>query len=215
MKLQPLFHSPNFTKSINDKLYKIELETNEDDRELAETQSMAEKTNELTELLQTIIGFSQDFNNQLASLSTQRDALPTRDLVGSLPQTGKFLNAIDKTLRMIGSTDFNDFNPQNVDAINSYLDNLNQLYQSIMNQNLEGNIRNQVVAELFRQALNIRNQIKTPLETVINSLQTKMLSRRQTEAILGSGSCFSCIKQKKLDKYGLFVIDDYQPTRFL
>jgi hypothetical protein len=210
MKLQPLFYSPNFTKSINDKLYKIELETNEDDRELAETQSMAEKTNEITEALQTMIGFAQDFNNQLASLSTQRDTLPTRDITSSLPQTGKFLNAIDKTLRLIGTTDFNDFNPQNVDAINSYLDNLNQLFQSIMNQNLEGNIRSNVIAELFRQALNIRNQIKTPFENVINSLQTKMLSRRQTEAILGSG-----YKKQKLDKYGLFVIDDYQTNRFL
>jgi hypothetical protein len=208
MKFQPLLHTPNFTKRTNDKLYKIELATNDDDRELAETDSMAEVTNEITEQIQIVIGFAQDFNNQLASYSTLRTSTTTRDLIGTIPATGKFNVAIDKVLRLISSTDFNDVSPQNIDGMTSYLDNLDQLSQSIMNQNLTVDaVRNPQIAELFRQADNIRTQILVPLDQLINVLRTKMLSRRQTSEVLGSG----CM----CDKYGLFNTNQYQTKHYI
>lgn len=210
MKLQPLLHTPNFTKGINSKLYKIEMETNEDDRELGETQSTAEITNEITELLQNVIGFAQDFNNQLANLSTQRMSTTTRE-IPSLPQTGKFIVAIDKLIRLVSGVDFNDFNPQNIDAIQSYLDNLEQLNQSIMSQDISLPVRNPVIEELFRQLESVRDQIKFPLDSVINSLRTKMISRRQTQPILGSGFMRECI----YDKYGLLNVNPYQTKLYV
>lgn len=210
MKLGPLLYDVNFDKSINEKLYKSEIEANDDDRAIAETADATNETSAITSELNDIVSLSRDFYNTLASY-TIRPALQD-----SIPSTSRLVSKMDKTSAMIDGTDFNNFNPSNIQKIESYLGEMEQVFEAISEMNLD--LPAGRVSPFFTQVQQIRGQVLNNFSALINVTRGKVMSRRQTIEVIGTGMCGSGYGRgmcPMYDRFGFVDIGRFQPRRFL
>lgn len=212
LKYGPLLYDMDFDKSINEKLYKLEVETNDADQAIAETADATNITSEITSELNDIVSLSRDLYNTFASY-TIRPALQD-----SIPSTSRLTSKMDKTSSLIDGSDFNVFNPSNIQKIEAYLGEMEQVFEAISEMNLDLPVGR--VSPFFQQINEIRGQVLNNFSALINVTRSKIMSRRQTIEVIGNGMCGSGYGSgmyggSMFDRFGFVKIDKYQPRRFL
>ena len=205
LKYGPLLYDVNFDKKINEKLYKSEIEANDDDRAIAETFDAANETSAITSELNDIVSLSRDLYNTFASY-TIRPALQD-----SIPSTSRLVSKMDKTSSLIDGMDFNTFNPSNIQKIEAYLGEMEQVFEAIEGMNLD--LPAGRVSPFFRQVHEIRGQVLNNFSALINVTRSKIMSRRQTIEVIGTG--YGRGMCPMYDRFGLMDIGRFQPRRFL
>jgi hypothetical protein len=106
-------------KSINEKVYKILVKQNDDNRELAETTDISEEVDRIQSAVQTIEGFCLDFINKFNASIILFDIKKVEYL-----QVGKFITAINAGINLIEKLDVNSATKTSIDSLQTMLDTI-------------------------------------------------------------------------------------------
>jgi len=195
-------------KSINEKVYKLLVNQNDDNREIAETTDMSEEVDKILNNLIELDGFLLDYTNRLVaeSINAQATGLTT-----------PFSNAIGKMVTVMRqlenqmlSLDINNVSKSSIESLTEYRDKYTEILNSI-----------QIVTDEIKEEYKSGDddipdsispaefdQVISTLSSLINNMNVKLLNYNQTVAdpVSDSGSSYS---------FSLFNTSDYQPTQFL
>jgi hypothetical protein len=207
MFLQPLLYDVNYNKRIDEKMYKAEIEANDDDRAIAETADTTGRTTEIVNELSECVGLTRDFYNTLAGYAVRPEE--SKDT----PQIARLTSKLERATALIDGTDFNNFNPSNVAKIGNFVGELEELNgrmtDELVSPNLPEALRNILVG--VDGGGGILQQVKNSLSSLTNLAQGKIMGRRQTTEVLGEG--YGCCSM--YDRFGFMDISQYQPTQYL
>lgn len=205
-----LLHRNDRNLRLMNRVYQMEMDANDDERELAETGDTAGITTKLVLDLGSIEALLQDYNNYLASLNI---TIAKKDI----PSTSKLLTKAMEVSSVVASTDFNDFSPDSVDRVSRAIDNINNLIQFIQSHNLTP--RGVASArEFYRQVGSITANILEVVSPMITMLSSRLVNRRQTISVL-EDERFAQEEEMYgggyYDRYGFMEISQYQPKRWV
>ena len=201
MFLQPLLYDVNYNKRIDEKMYKAELEANDDDREISETADTNAQTTDIINELTECVSLTRDFYNILAGYAVR----PAEQK--DVPSTSRLTSKIDRTSALIDATDFNEFNPNNISKIEGFIDQLQNLSTRLQEWTPDDNLP----ATLREILEGILPQVNNNLAGLLNIAEAKILGRRPTEQVLGTGHM--CCEM--YDRFGFMDISPYQPSQYL
>lgn len=213
MFLQPLLYDVNYNKRIDEKMYKAELEANDDDREISETADTNEQTTNIINELTECVSLTRDFYNTLAGYSVR----PAEQK--EVPSTSRLTSKIDRTSALIDATDFNDFNPNNISKIEGFIDQL----QTLSTRLQEWTPDDDLPATLQDILQDILPQVNRNLTGLLNIAEAKIMGRRPTEQVFGVGRfgvedyCPHTNTEGfcLYDRFGFMDISPYQPSQYL
>jgi hypothetical protein len=187
-------------KSINEKVYKLLVNQNDDNREIAETTDMSEEVDKILNNLIELDGFLLDYTNRLAaeSINAQATGLTT-------PYSnaiGKMVTVMKQLENQMLSLDINNVSKSSIESLTEYRDKYTEILNSI--QITTDDIKDQYGPN--DQVPLEYDQVISTLSSLINNINVKLLNYNQTvgDPVSGSGYSFS-----------LFNTSDYQPTQFL
>jgi hypothetical protein len=200
-------------KSINEKVYKLLLSQNDDNRELAETTFVSDEVDTLINDFVKLDGFLLDYMNELSATISNIEA------TGLTSPFSKYMNRMITLMiqlqKQILSLDINNVSKESFNAINEYKDKytelldviaqgtnrLKEMYAGLENANYEG--------EPPTEFPNSYDQVILVLSDLVQNINVKLLNFNQNapvqnDPLIGSGYTFS-----------LFNTSGYQPTQFL
>ena len=122
-------------KSINEKLFKSEIEANDDNREIAETIQDTELSNDLMTLLERFRNELSDVGQELASFYAEYQDKQDLDKITKPEKISIFLNIADQITSALEKSDFDGFSKAVIESIK-------KLYDDIQEQNkaIAGNV---------------------------------------------------------------------------
>jgi hypothetical protein len=149
-------------KSINEKLFKMEIEANDDNREIAETTEDTEVSDDLMVLLQR---FRNDILDKVQEFSDHHDTLKKTNRIGEISQKTEkisvFLNISDQLVNALKKADFNNFSKSVLQSITTLLNEIKEQYELLKDridlsayfiQRLSSQKRDEQLAELPEDA---------------------------------------------------------------
>jgi hypothetical protein len=205
MFFQPLLYDVNWNRHIDEKMYKLEIQNNEDDREISETADTNAQTTDIINELTECVSLTRDFYNTLAGYSVR----PAEQK--DVPSTSRLTSKIDRTSALIDATDFNEFNPNNISKIEGFIDQL----QTLSNRLQEWTPDADLPATLQNILEGILPQVNNNLTGLLNIAEAKIMGRRPTEQVLGTGCCSGTEALCLYDRFGFMDVSPYQPTQYL
>ena len=183
-------------KSINEKVYKLLVNQNDDNREIAETTDMSEEVDALINEFFKLDGFLLEFTNDIA-----------RGYNAASVQLTRIIPLMLQIKKKILDLDINNVSKSSIDSLTEYKDK----YTEILNTIIEGLNRFRVQNEGeggddTDTFLLDQEQVESGLKDLVLAINIKLLNYNQTvsDPLTGSGYSFS-----------LFNTSDYQPTQFL
>ena len=181
-------------KSINEKVYKILVNQNDDNREIAETTDMSEEVDALINEFFKLDGFLLEFVNDIA-----------RGYDSPYINTSRIITLMLQIKKKLLDLDINNVSKSSIDSLTEYKDK----YTEILNAIIEGinRFRGQEVGSDDTYLLE-QEQVELVLKDLVLAINVKLLNYNQTvpDPLTGSGASYS---------FSLFNTSDYQPTQFL
>jgi|TARA_B110000259_G_scaffold105017_1_gene120638 hypothetical protein len=189
-------------KSINEKVYKLLVNQNDDNREIAETTDMSEEVDKILNNLIELDGFLLDYTNRLVGedVNVQATGLTTP----FSNAIGKMVTVMKQLENQMLSLDINNVSKSSIESLTEYRDKYTEILNSI--QITTDDIKDQYGPN--DQVPLEYDQVISTLSSLINNINVKLLNYNQTvgDPVSGSGSSYS---------FSLFNTSDYQPTQFL
>jgi hypothetical protein len=189
-------------KSINEKVYKLLVNQNDDNREIAETTDMSEEVDKILNNLIELDGFLLDYTNRLVGedVNVQATGLTTP----FSNAIGKMVTVMKQLENQMLSLDINNVSKSSIESLTEYRDKYTEILNSI--QITTDDIKDQYGRN--DQVPLEYDQVISTLSSLINNINVKLLNYNQTvgDPVSGSGSSYS---------FSLFNTSDYQPTQFL
>jgi hypothetical protein len=189
-------------KSINEKVYKLLVNQNDDNREIAETTDMSEEVDKILNNLIELDGFLLDYTNRLVGedVNVQATGLTTP----FSNAIGKMVTVMKQLENQMLSLDINNVSKSSIESLTEYRDKYTEILNSI--QITTDDIKDQYGPN--DQVPLEYDQVISTLSSLINNINVKLLNYNQTvgDPVSGSGASYS---------FSLFNTSDYQPTQFL
>ena len=187
-------------KSINEKVYKLLVNQNDDNREIAETTDMSEEVDKIVNNLIELDGFLLDYINRLVGedVNVQATGLTTP----FSNAVGKMITVMRQIENQMLSLDINNVSKSSIESLTDYKDKYTEILDAI-----------QIATDEIKDQYGPNDQVPLEYDQVIlilsgliNNMNVRLLNYNQTfsEPVSGSGYSFS-----------LFNTSDYQPTQFL
>ena len=187
-------------KSINEKVYKLLVNQNDDNREIAETTDMSEEVDKIVNNLIELDGFLLDYINRLVGedVNVQATGLTTP----FSNAVGKMITVMRQIENQMLSLDINNVSKSSIESLTDYKDKYTEILDAI--QIATDDIKDQYGPN--DQVPLEYDQVILILSGLINNMNVRLLNYNQTveDPLTGSGYSFS-----------LFNTSDYQPTQFL
>lgn len=194
-------------------MYKAEVEANDDDREISETADTNAQTTDIINELTECVSLTRDFYNTLAGYAVR----PAEQK--DVPSTSRLTSKIDRTSALIDATDFNEFNPNNISKIEGFIDQLQTLSNRLQEWSPDevGSPDEELPATLRNILEGILPQVNNNLTGLLNIAEGKIMGRRPTEQVLGTGYCPHTNTEGfcLYDRFGFMDISPYQPSQYL
>lgn len=189
-------------KSINEKVYKLLVNQNDDNREIAETTDMSEEVDKILNNLIELDGFLLDYTNRLVGedVNVQATGLTTP----FSNAIGKMVTVMKQLENQMLSLDINNVSKSSIESLTEYRDKYTEILNSI--QITTDDIKDQYGPN--DQVPLEYDQVISTLSSLINNMNVRLLNYNQTtpDPLTGSGSSYS---------FSLFNTSDYQPKQFL
>jgi hypothetical protein len=113
-------------KSINEKLFKSEIEANDDNREIAETVQDTELSDELMTLLERLRNEFSDFSeDQRKSFQNAMERQITPVRLEKITPISNLINQVDSS---VGKADFNNFDKASIGKLQEFLEEFESQY---------------------------------------------------------------------------------------
>ena len=179
-------------KSINEKVYKLLIAQNDDNRELAETTFVSDEVDALINDFIKLDGNLLQFVNNIAE-----------GYSGSMTDVTRLIPIILQVKKKVLDLDINNISKASIDSIVQYKDK----YTEILNAIIEGLNQMRVDAEEVDDTfLLAQEQVEGVFKDLVQTIAIKLLNYKQNvpDPLTGSGYTFS-----------LFNTSGYQPTQFL
>ena len=194
-------------KSINEKVYKLLVNQNDDNREIAETTDMSEEVDKILNNFMILDGYLLDYMNRISAYNVNVDATGLTTPFSA--DIGKMLTILVKLQNEILSLDINNVSKPSFDSMNDYKEQYTEMLDSIvigvnrLKELYEENAGEDGFPSVFPAEY---DQVIEVLTGFISNMNVKLLNYNQTvgDPVSGSGYSFS-----------LFNTSDYQPTQFL
>ena len=195
-------------KSINEKLFKSEIEANDDNREIAETVQDTELSDELMTLLERLRNEFSDFSeDQRKSFQNAMERQITPVRLEKITPISNLINQVDSS---VGKADFNNFDKASIGKLQEFLEEFESqyaLYEDGRDQ-LDGLLEvsdGPLKASISRIVNNKElNKVSMKLKSSLLLLKSKLLNYKQnslnpnielsniadgdpTQAVVGSG----------------------------
>jgi len=121
-------------KSINEKLFKMEIEANDDNREIAETTEDTQVSDDLIVLLERFRNELSDVGKELASFYAEYEEKEDLGKITRPEKISIFLNIADQITSSLEKANFDGFSKSVIESIQKFYDEISaQLSDIIMN----------------------------------------------------------------------------------
>jgi len=107
-------------KSINEKLFKMEIEANDDNREIAETTEDTQVSDDLMVLLERFRNELSDIGQELTSFYAQYEQKRDLGRITKPEKISVFLNIADQITSSLEKADFNGFSKSVIESIQKF-----------------------------------------------------------------------------------------------
>jgi|TARA_R110000824_G_scaffold290461_1_gene479009 hypothetical protein len=189
-------------KSINEKLFKSEIEANDDNREIAETVQDTELSDELMTLLERLRNEFSDFSeDQRKSFQNAMERQITPVRLEKITPISNLINQVDSS---VGKADFNNFDKASIGKLQEFLEEFESqyaLYEDGRDQ-LDGLLE---VSD---------GPLKASISRIVNNKELNKVSMKLKSSLLLLKSKLLNYKQNSLNpNIELSNIDDGDPTQ--
>jgi|TARA_B110000503_G_scaffold35808_1_gene58538 hypothetical protein len=189
-------------KSINEKLFKSEIEANDDNREIAETVQDTELSDELMTLLERLRNEFSDFSeDQRKSFQNAMERQITPVRLEKITPISNLINQVDSS---VGKADFNNFDKASIGKLQEFFEEFESqyaLYEDGRDQ-LDGLLE---VSD---------GPLKASISRIVNNKELNKVSMKLKSSLLLLKSKLLNYKQNSLNpNIELSNIDDGDPTQ--
>ena len=192
-------------KSINEKLFKSEIEANDDNREIAETIQDTELSNDLMTLLERFRNELSDVGQELASFYAEYQDKEDLDKITKPEKISIFLNIADQITSALEKSDFDGFSKAVIESIK-------KLYDDIQEQNkaIAGNIMDLMNLVASRSDYDLQmaeDDEQSQIEQQQNTQYTQFTKRIRSGEIISRVSQILSLLGSKLLNYQQNVLN--------
>jgi hypothetical protein len=192
-------------KSINEKLFKSEIEANDDNREIAETIQDTELSNDLMTLLERFRNELSDVGQELASFYAEYQDKQDLDKITKPEKISIFLNIADQITSALEKSDFDGFSKAVIESIKKLYDDIEE-----QNKAIAGNIMdlmNLVASRSDYDLSEAEDDEQSQLEQQQNTQYTQFTKRIRSGEIISRVSQILSLLGSKLLNYQQNVLN--------
>jgi len=196
-------------KSINEKLFKSEIEANDDNREIAETIQDTELSNDLMTLLERFRNELSDVGQELASFYAEYQDKEDLDKITKPEKISIFLNIADQITSALEKSDFDGFSKAVIESIKKLYDDIEEQNKAIAENIVE--LFNLVASRESDDLAMAEDDEQSQLEQQQNIIGTQFAKRIRSSEIISRVSQILSLLGSKLLNYQQNVLNP--PTK--
>ena len=192
-------------KSINEKLFKSEIEANDDNREIAETIQDTELSNDLMTLLERFRNELSDVGQELASFYAEYQDKQDLDKITKPEKISIFLNIADQITSALEKSDFDGFSKAVIESIKKLYDDIEE-----QNKAIAGNIMDLMNLVASRSDYDLQmaeDDEQSQIEQQQNTQYTQFTKRIRSGEIISRVSQILSLLGSKLLNYQQNVLN--------
>jgi hypothetical protein len=192
-------------KSINEKLFKSEIEANDDNREIAETIQDTELSNDLMTLLERFRNELSDVGQELASFYAEYQDKEDLDKITKPEKISIFLNIADQITSALEKADFDGFSKAVIESIKKLYDDIQEQNKAIAGNIME--LMNLVASRSDYDLSEAEDDEQSQLEQQQNTQYTQFTKRIRSGEIISRVSQILSLLGSKLLNYQQNVLN--------
>ena len=192
-------------KSINEKLFKSEIEANDDNREIAETIQDTELSNDLMTLLERFRNELSDVGQELASFYAEYQDKEDLDKITKPEKISIFLNIADQITSALEKSDFDGFSKAVIESIKKLYDDIEEQNKAIAGNIME--LMNLVASRSDYDLQMAEDDEQSQIEQQQNTQYTQFTKRIRSGEIISRVSQILSLLGSKLLNYQQNVLN--------